>query len=60
METAVQYLKDRTEPFDDHFPCTRTAVGARACEKLAEAFHAPPSAWYVRLITHVKEVIGMA
>ncbi|MEM3734801.1 MAG: hypothetical protein QW158_07635 [Nitrososphaerales archaeon] len=25
MERAIQYVKDRTESFDDYFPCTKNA-----------------------------------
>jgi putative transposase len=27
LERTIQYVKDRTEPFDDYFPCDRKKKG---------------------------------
>ena len=35
IERTMQYIKDRTESFDDYFPC-RLELQTKACEKLDE------------------------
>jgi putative transposase len=34
----MQYIKDRTESFDDYFPFRIKKMQAKACEKLAAVF----------------------
>ena len=37
IERTMQYIKDRTECFDDYFPCRLKNCTAKACAELAES-----------------------
>jgi putative transposase len=37
IERAVQYIKDRTEGFDDYFPCLKKEMQTKACKTMVES-----------------------
>jgi len=60
VERAVQHLKDRTEGFDDHFPCRKPRCSLTHVQDWLQVFllHQQPD--YLRLIALTKEVISLS
>lgn len=60
IERAVQHLKDRTEGFDDHFPCRRPRCTLTHIQNWLQAFLLHQQPEYLRLTALAKEVIGLS
>ncbi|MCL4436184.1 MAG: hypothetical protein M1503_10395 [Thaumarchaeota archaeon] len=59
MERAVQSVKDRTEGFDDYFPCRRLGCRQRHVWNWIRLFHLHKQPEYLRIIDTVKEVMTL-
>lgn len=60
LERAIQRLKDRTEGFDDHFPCRRPGCGLGHVRNWLRVFVLHRSPEYLKLIASAKEVISLS
>ena len=60
IERAVHHLKDRTEGFDDHFPCRRPRCTLTHVKNWLRAFLLHQQPEYLRLTALAKEVIGLS
>lgn len=59
VERAVQYLKDRMEGFDDHYPCRMEGCGLKHVQSWLSLFILHKQPEYLSLMELVKEVVGL-
>ena len=59
MERAVQTVKDRTESFDDYFPCSNPECRQKHIWNWIRLFHLHKQPEYLQAINTVKEVITL-
>ncbi|MEM4384368.1 MAG: hypothetical protein QXU44_09955, partial [Candidatus Caldarchaeum sp.] len=60
MERAVQTLKDRTESFDDHFPCRKKACILNHVWRRLNLLHLFSQPETISIIHSIKGVVEMA
>ncbi|MEM3124005.1 MAG: hypothetical protein QW756_07970 [Nitrososphaerota archaeon] len=60
MERAIQTLKDRTECFDDHYPCRRNACILYHVWRWLNLFHTLTQPETLSLMNSIKGVMKMA
>ncbi|MCL4436875.1 MAG: hypothetical protein M1503_12680 [Thaumarchaeota archaeon] len=59
MERAVQSVKDRTEAFDDYFPCRKPGCRQQHIWSWIRAFYLHKQPEYLHTINIVKEVMTL-
>ncbi|MEM2634996.1 MAG: hypothetical protein QW372_05980 [Nitrososphaerales archaeon] len=59
MERAIQYVKDRTESFDDYFPCIKKECKQEHVRNWIRLFYLHKQPEYLKLIELAKEVINL-
>ncbi|MEM4311554.1 MAG: hypothetical protein QXX95_04125 [Nitrososphaerales archaeon] len=58
IERAIQYFKDRTESFDDCYPCRKRECSLEHIQKWLRAFILHKQPEYLKLIELIKEVMA--